>query len=140
MLERDIQRAILLRTSPLVCWGRNNVGEIHLPALGSVLDKCPAFVRDVVARALRGVLGKLARHVAYGVGGVGGADLLGIIRGSGRAVACEVKVPGWKPRNAADRERYARQLQFLACVRGAGGLGFVASSVEEVLQQIKESK
>ena len=99
MLERDITRAILLGTSHLIAWGRNNVGMT-------------------------------ADHVRYGVGGVGGADLLGVRRSDGRAVACEVKRLG--------KHATPEQLRFLACVRSAGGLAFVAHSVEEVLQEIKK--
>lgn len=77
-----------------------------------------------------GVAERGGRHIRYGVGGTGGSDLLGVLRRNGRAIACEVKGPGG--RVTVEQER------FLACVRSAGGLGFVARSVEDVENQIKE--
>ena len=99
--ERDIQRAIMIETHSLVDWHRNNVGVARISGY----------------------------TVRYGVGGNGGSDLIGILRGSGRFIACEVKRPGQKPTIG--------QKKFIDRINRAGGLAFVATSVEDVLEAIK---
>lgn len=89
----------MLGTTRLVDWFRNNVGQDQ------------------------------QTHVRYGVGGVGGADLIGILRGSGRFVACEVKGP--KGRASED------QLRFLERVKRSGGIAVLARSVDDVLEALK---
>jgi hypothetical protein len=61
------------------------------------------------------------RRVAYGVGGPGGSDLIGLC--DGRFVALECKRPGEYPT--------AEQAQFLECVRANGGFAAVVRSVSE---------
>jgi hypothetical protein len=72
----------------------------------------------------RNNVGMTEANIRYGVGGKGGSDLLGVIRGTGRAIVCEVKRPGGKPT--------AEQQRFLDCIANAGGASLCASSVEEV--------
>ena len=75
--------------------------------------------------------GKLAdrqgRWVSYGLG-VGGADLVGILRGSGRFVAWEVKTSAGKLSPEQKAWHYA--------VTRAGGVVFVARSVDEAMGQL----
>lgn len=73
----------------------------------------------------RNNVGMTEANIRYGVGGKGGSDLLGVIRGTGRAIACEVKVPGKKPT--------PEQQRFLACVANAGGASLCATSVDDVI-------
>jgi hypothetical protein len=89
----------MLQTAREVDWMRNNVGQ------------------DQVTR------------VRYGVGGVGGADLIGIRRCDGRFIACEVKGPSGKPT--------PEQLRFLERVRFSGGIGVLAYGVADVVEAIK---
>lgn len=103
--ERTVQRQILLETCDLVRWFRNNVGIAEYPN---------------------------GTRVAYGVGGKGGSDLLGVVRGRGQWIACEVKTPFWRPGNQKDRDRWELQQQFLAGIRDDGGLGIVATSPGDV--------
>lgn len=63
--------------------------------------------------------------VHYGIGGRGGADLIGIYRG--RFVGIEVKSPGVY----TEKERLENQSNFLRAIRDAGGVAGFASSVEE---------
>jgi hypothetical protein len=65
--------------------------------------------------------------IRYGVGGPGGADLLGwaTVDGVARFVAIEVKSPGGRLRKD--------QRHFLDTVTAAGGLAGVAHSVDEAL-------
>ena len=55
------------------------------------------------------------------------ADLIGIYKG--RYLAIEVKVPGRKPSD--------RQQAFLDRVNHEGGLAFVATGVEDVMEKLK---
>ncbi len=70
-------------------------------------------------------------QVRYGLGGDGGADLIGIQRSSGRFVAFEVKRPGWRPRNKRDKSRWHKQIRFLMRVRLSGGIGAVVDCVDD---------
>ena len=54
----------------------------------------------------------------------GVSDIIGCIPKTGRYLAIEVKRPGGKPT--------PEQQQFIDTINGAGGLAFVAHSVEEV--------
>lgn len=101
MSERDVQQQIQICTSSLVAWFRNTTGH---------------YIED-------------GRHISYGLGGKGGADLIGIRRRDGRFVACEVKRPGSKPR--------PEQLAFLELVNRVGGLGFWADSVEMAVEALR---
>ncbi len=97
MAERDIQHAIRLE-------------------LG--LDP-----RVVLWRNTQGFYKEAGRSISYGVGGPGGADLLGILRPSGRFVALEVK--------QASGRVSPEQEKFLELVRRSGGFGAVVRSVDE---------
>jgi hypothetical protein len=57
-------------------------------------------------------------------GKVGSADILGILRPSGRFLAIEVKKPGEKPSD--------EQIAFLLAIRDAGGVAIVAYSLDDV--------
>jgi hypothetical protein len=76
--------------------------------------------------------GKLAdrggRWVQFGLG-VGGADLVGILRGSGRFVAWEIKTPTGK--------LGPEQKAWHNAVTQAGGAVFVARSVDEARAQLE---
>ena len=108
MIEHDIQNAIIVATSDRVDWFRNNVGATDENPL------CPHCKRRRDPK--RG-----PRWVRYGVGGPGGADLVGLERGSGRLVVCEVKQVGKRPTK--------QQLAFLERIALSGGLAFWADSV-----------
>lgn len=101
MSERDIQHQIQISTAYLVAWFRNQNGH---------------YEQD-------------GRHITYGIGGKGGADLIGIRRRDGRWVAVEVKAPGKKPRPEQER--------FLALVRSCNGIALWADNVEAVLEAVK---
>ncbi len=75
-----------------------------------------------------------AERVAYGVGGPGGSDLLGIV--GGRWVALELKAPGARTKPA----REALQAQFRALVQSAGGFACVVQSVPEALAAVERSR
>ncbi len=66
------------------------------------------------------------RYVKIGHSGV--ADIIGLMPPSGRMVACEIKRPG----KAATLE----QANFLASVRQAGGIAFVATCCEDVAREM----
>lgn len=73
-------------------------------------------------------------HVAYGVGGPGGSDLLGCV--GGRWVALELKAPGARTKPA----RAVLQEQFRALVRANGGFACVVRSVDEALAAVARAK
>lgn len=114
MRESDIQRSIMLATSEQVDWFRNNVG---------CYDANPRCPHCGARRDQSG-----PRWIHYGVGGEGGADLIGILRGTGRLVACEVKT-------ATGRVR-AEQQVFASRVSADGAIVVVARSVEDVRRAI----
>ncbi|MGE4259238.1 MAG: VRR-NUC domain-containing protein [Candidatus Babeliales bacterium] len=66
--------------------------------------------------------------IYYGVGGNGGADLIGIV--DGIFLAIEVKIPGEKPSE--------NQENFLQQVRANGGIAIVASDYEDVKRGIND--
>lgn len=66
--------------------------------------------------------------VRYGVGGTGGADLIGIVRSSGRFIAVECK--------SATGRTTDEQDVFLDRVRRSGGIAVVARSAEDVLDAV----
>jgi hypothetical protein len=72
--------------------------------------------------------------VAYGVGGPGGSDLIGLV--GGRFVALELKTPGGR----TSAERAASQAQFRALVRAKGGFATVVRSVGEALAAVERAK
>lgn len=107
MLESEIQRQCrLAANAPDVVVFRNNVGT-----------------------AIHNKDGQ--KHVvAYGVGGPGGADLLGIV--SGRFAAFEIKRPGEKPT--------PKQELFMKLCRLKGGFATVVRSPEEMVAAIQRCR
>ena len=101
MLEREVQRDIQLKTAHLVGWFRNSVGVAEIGG----------------------------RLVAFGIGGKGGADLIGVRRRDGRFVAVEVKAQGKKPR--------PEQLAFLEMIRRCNGIALWADNAADVLQAVE---
>ena len=78
-------------------------------------------------------------RVAYGVGGPGGSDLIGMVlmpSGMGRPVAIELKAPGARTKPA----RAALQEQFRALWRSGGGFACVVRSVDEALAAVARCK
>lgn len=112
MTESEVTRAILLATSHLVVWFRNNQVVV-----GFDLEGNPC----AVSRAVR-----VAR---VGVGGKGGSDFVGVRRSDGKAVFMEVK----GTRGKVSKE----QLEFLELVRrNTPAIAFVARSAEEALKEL----
>ncbi|MBM4442507.1 MAG: VRR-NUC domain-containing protein [Candidatus Rokubacteria bacterium] len=70
-------------------------------------------------------------RVRYGLA-VGSADLIGILRPSGRFIALEVKRPG-------ERET-PKQRAWLAIVQNFGGFAAVVSSVDEARQAVQRAR
>ncbi len=104
--EADVQQAIRLALGlepGLVLW-RNNVGA--------------AFHAET------------KRPVQYGVGGVGGSDLIGLL--NGRFIALEIKTPTGRIR--------AEQLGFIECVRANGGFAAIVRSVEDAKAAIARAR
>ena len=111
MTEADLMHAIMIATCDDVDWLRNNVG---------------AYDANPLCRycGLRPHSGS-ARWIRYGVGGRGGADLLGVQRSTGRFVAAEIKTaPGIVS---------ADQTLFLARVARSHGLSGVIRSCDDVI-------
>jgi hypothetical protein len=105
MTESQLQDAIRLalgRSRELVVW-RNNCG--HAVMAGG-------------------------RRVTFGVGGPGGADLIGML--DGRFLAIEVKSP--TGRQSPEQER------FEGLVKSKGGIYLMPRSVEEALSLIAEHR
>ena len=103
MSETQLQAAIrdaLLATGRVILW-RNNTGKLQ---------------------------DRQGRRVQFGLG-VGGADLVGMLRGSGRFVAWEIKTP--TGRMSPEQKAWHR------AVTEAGGAVFVARSVDEALEQLR---
>lgn len=97
--EQNIQKLIMLALTEAGCtvW-RNNIGS-YTTADG-------AFIK-------------------YGVGGVGGSDLIGIYKPTGQFLAVEVK--------SAKGKSSAEQLNFIEQVKASGGIAGIARSVQEAL-------
>ena len=108
--EQQILHEIVVKSSTRIDWFRNNVGCYNAN------PTCPVCGH---ARYPGG-----SRWIRYGVGGSGGADVLGIVRVSGQFIACEVKAPGKKPTES--------QLIFLQRVEWSGGVALWADSAEKV--------
>lgn len=73
-------------------------------------------------------------HVAYGIGGPGGSDLLGCV--GGRWVALELKTPGGRTKP----ERAKAQERFRALLRVHGGFATVVRSVGEALAAVERAR
>jgi hypothetical protein len=108
--EADATREIILGTRRHVKWWRNPVGKA-IP-----------------------LHSKTGEPVLYGVGGVGGADWIGVVergKNRGRFVALEIKRADGK--GVATSE----QKNFIARVIEAGGIGIIATCAAEVLEAIQ---
>ena len=87
-----------------------------------------------VARVWRQNAGTLSAYNRDGserfirMGATGISDVIGFLKG-GRFLACEVKAPGKNPT--------AQQQEFLDSVNRAGGLAFVARSVDDVMAALQ---
>jgi hypothetical protein len=99
-LQRDVR--LFLSGAGVIAW-RNNIGTAE-------------FWNEHAARP---------DHVAFGVGGPGGSDIIGLLRG--RFFALELKAPGARTKPA----RALLQEQFRRLVRSAGGFATVVRSVDE---------
>lgn len=64
------------------------------------------------------------------------SDIIGIY--NGRFLAIELKKQGWSPPGpeAKSYRHFTEQRDFIQEVKDAGGIGFFASSVEEVIEQL----
>ena len=102
------------------------MARAYVPRESAIQGQILAYLqvrKDVVAMAWRNNSGALrdrtGRLVRYGK--TGSADVLGVIRHSGRLLAVEVKRSGNKPTPA--------QAAFLADVKSAGGVAIVADDL-----------
>lgn len=77
-----------------------------------------------------GVAMHAERTVPYGVGGVGGSDLIGLL--NGRFIALEIKTPTGRVR--------AEQLGFIECVRANGGFAAIVRGVEDARAAIDRAR
>jgi hypothetical protein len=77
-------------------------------------------------RVNTGAMRRNGRLVRFGTAGV--SDIIGVLPG-GRILAIEVKAPKKYPTEA--------QKDFLAQVKAAGGVGFVAYGVEDVAEHLR---
>lgn len=83
-------------------------------------------------------VGALVVPQLQGIGSKKGvSDILVCYQGT--FIAIEVKRPGWSPpaRGTKAYAHYWRQRQFVESVQAAGGIGFFASSVEKVIEQLE---
>jgi hypothetical protein len=96
MSETEIQQRIRLRVGrdPRIVLWRNNVGQVQ----------------------------REGRWIRYGLA-VGSSDLIGILRGSGRFVALEVKTDTGRPK--------PEQILFIELVRQCGGFACIVRSPDE---------
>jgi hypothetical protein len=109
--ESDLMHAIMLASSDTVDWMRNNVGATN------VNPRCPHC-------GMRPRQQYADQWIRFGVGGPGGADLIGIIRNSGRLIACEVKTQ--RGRLTDDQRRFGDR------VTRDGALYVIARSPDDI--------
>lgn len=100
-------RQIVGKDNRAVIW-RNNVGNVEV---GKPCAKC-------------GHRSEKPRRIAYGVGGVGGADYIGIVRETGRFIAWEFKGDGGRVS--------AEQQMFVDLINKANGSGEVIWTPDQV--------
>jgi hypothetical protein len=101
--------------------------------LAAVHKALAATGRCVIWRNNSGALPAIGRGgrsypMRFGLG-VGGADLVGLLRPSGRFIAIEVKAPSGK--------QSPEQQAWAAAVQGAGGFYRVVRSAEEALEALE---
>jgi hypothetical protein len=63
----------------------------------------------------------------------GDSDIMGFQKKTGRFICVECKLPGWKLEDVS-----SEQLEFINMVNHFGGIGIVASSVEELKVGLQE--
>lgn len=91
-----------------------------------------ALNRTARCRIVRNNTGvDLTAGVRYGLG-EGGADLVGILRGTGRAFCLEVKTPMGRVR--------PEQTAWLATVRRFGGFASVVTSIDDALRALERAE
>ena len=91
----------------------------------------PVWRNNVISQGME-YKGK-KRFIRSGVGGKGGADLIGIMPGSGRFLAIEVKRKG--SRTSPKRKKV--QEEFANRVRTAGGIAVTVHSLDELIAELK---
>ena len=112
--EAEVTRAIILATSHLVAWDRNNVSRVGFDTEG---EPC--------------AINRAVRVVCFGLGGKGGADWVGARRSDGKAVYMEVKRWEGKPTK--------EQIEFLERkARETKAIVMIARNPMEALQWIEE--
>jgi len=62
----------------------------------------------------------------------GDSDIMGFQKKTGRFIVVEVKKPGYKPSDVSPQQE-----EFINMVTYFGGIGFVASSIEEMEEKLK---
>lgn len=92
----------------------------------------PVWRNNIVTQGLE-YKGK-KRFVRSGVGGRGGADLIGIVPRSGRFLAIECKRAGAR----TDPDRQALQDEFARQVESAGGIAVKVTSLNELIVELKK--
>lgn len=117
---------------PTVRMFRNNRGQ--------------AWMGNVVAKTATTITIQNPRPVLFGLT-TGASDLIGLKRRLitpgmvgqfiAQFAAQEIKVPGWKPKNAADKKRFDEQIHFLDFVNSFGGVGGVVHSPDESAALLK---
>ena len=99
--------------------------------LAAIRDALVTSGRVMVWRNNSGMLRAVhGRVVRFGLG-LGSADLIGLVRGSGRFFALEVKTP----RGTASPEQRA----WIGAVEAAGGFARVVRSVDEAMAALDEA-
>jgi len=111
-------RLILAADRRIVLW-RNNVGH----AVFGKEHTCP--------RCKHTFRTEKPRHVAYGVGGEGGSDFIGIVKSTGRFCAWEYKGAGGR---VSDDQR-----MYLDLVQAAGGSAEVISHPDQTIAAIERA-
>ncbi len=107
----------------------SSIKESHLQdAIRLALGRDPevAFFRNNIGHAVMTRGGR----VTFGVGGPGGADLIGMILG--RFAALEVKTPTGR--------QSPEQRQFQALVESKGGIYLLARSVDDAVAMVAQTK
>lgn len=104
MKETDIMRLIQLKASEMG-------GRLLRNNIGAFKDKAGQWIR-------------------FGVGGLGGSDLMGWMSPNAKFTVVEVKVPGEEPTED--------QYKFLDTINKAGGIGIWADSVDMFVSKIKK--
>jgi hypothetical protein len=107
--EREVQNSILLATARSALLFRSNAGKWF-----NVPNPCPACA--LKGRWIQGMP-------------AGAPDLIGLVRGSGAALAVECKSPTGRQR--------AEQVDFEAAWVKAGGIYVLARSATEALEQVR---